>query len=106
MRAARGDRLRGARLASCLFEPLGWQVECAEAEPGPDDAWGPAPYLDLKLTGTLRLADALSHVYVLLPVLDDAKHYWVGPDEVDKLIRRGSGWLAGHSDADGVVRTG
>ena len=104
VRAARGDRLRGARLASCLFEPLGWQVECAEAEPGPDDAWGPAPYLDLKLTGTLRLADALSHVYVLLPVLDDAKHYWVGPDEVDKLIRRGSGWLAGHPNRDLITR--
>ena len=44
----------------------------------------------------MRLADALSHLYVLLPVLDDAKHYWVGPDEVDKLIRAGGGWLAGH----------
>jgi 3' terminal RNA ribose 2'-O-methyltransferase Hen1 len=42
------------------------------------------------------VADALNHVYVLLPVLDDAKHYWVAPDEVDKLLRAGSGWLAGH----------
>lgn len=50
----------------------------------------------MKLTGTQRLCDALNHVYILLPVLDDAKHYWVGPEEVDKLIRAGEGWLATH----------
>ena len=45
------------------------------------------------LTGTLRLADALNQLYVLLPVLDDAKHYWVSPDEVDKLSERArAGW--------------
>jgi 3' terminal RNA ribose 2'-O-methyltransferase Hen1 len=46
----------------------------------------------------VRLAEALNHLYVLLPVLDDAKHYWVSPDEVDKLIRAGGGWLAGHPE--------
>jgi 3' terminal RNA ribose 2'-O-methyltransferase Hen1 len=59
-------------------------------------AWGDSRYVDLRLTGELRLADALNHLYVLLPVLDDGKHYWVSPDEVDKLIRAGGGWLAGH----------
>jgi hypothetical protein len=45
------------------------------------------------VTGELRLAEALNHLYVLLPVLDDAKHYWVSPDEVDKLVRTGVvGW--------------
>ena len=96
--AARGDRLRGAELARRVFEPLGWQVEASTTPLGPDESWGLAPYVDLTLTGTLRLADALSHIYVLLPVLDDSKHYWVGPDEVDKLIRRGSGWLASHPE--------
>ena len=33
-------------------------------------------------TGTVRLADALNQLYVLLPVLDDAKHYW-------QALRRG-----------------
>jgi 3' terminal RNA ribose 2'-O-methyltransferase Hen1 len=37
-------------------------------------------------------------LYVLLPVLDDAKHYWVSPDEVDKLLRAGKGWLADHPE--------
>jgi hypothetical protein len=54
----------------------------------------------LRLDGTLRLADALNHLYVLLPVLDDAKHYWVSPDEVDKLISAGAGWLAAHPDRE------
>ena len=55
-------------------------------------------YLDLRLAGTVRLADALNHLYVLLPVLDDAKHYWVSADEVDKLVRAGGGWLAAHPE--------
>jgi 3' terminal RNA ribose 2'-O-methyltransferase Hen1 len=48
--------------------------------------------------GTLTLAEALRHLYVLLPVLDDAKHYWVSSDEVDKLLRAGEGWLPGHPE--------
>lgn len=95
----------GAGLAAGLFEPLGWQVA---ATPVPLDdtvpAWGDSPYLDLTLTGELRLADALNHVYVLLPVLDDAKHYWVSPDEVDKLIRAGSGWLGTHPARELITR--
>jgi 3' terminal RNA ribose 2'-O-methyltransferase Hen1 len=47
---------------------------------------------------TLTVAEALRHLYVLLPVLDDAKHYWVAPDEVDKLLRVGEGWLPGHPE--------
>jgi 3' terminal RNA ribose 2'-O-methyltransferase Hen1 len=95
----------GADLARRLFAPLGWAVE---ATPVPLDAehpeWGDSRYLHLELTGAVRLADALNHLYVLLPVLDDAKHYWVGPEEVDKLIRSGRGWLAGHPEAALVAR--
>ena len=66
--------------------------------------WGDSPYLGLRLTGELRLADALNHLYVLLPVLDDAKHYWVSTEEVDKLIRAGGGWLAGHPEKELITR--
>lgn len=89
----------GAELASRLFEPLGWQVEVTTSaldEQFP--AWGQSRYVDLRLAGQVRLAEALNHLYVLLPVLDDAKHYWVSPDEVDKLVRAGGGWLASHPD--------
>ena len=61
-------------------------------------------YLDLRLPGELRLADALNHLYVLLPVLDDAKHYWVSTEEVDKLVRAGGAWLAAHPAKDLIIR--
>jgi 3' terminal RNA ribose 2'-O-methyltransferase Hen1 len=92
-------------LVTRFFGPLGWTVT---ARPIPVDEqhpqWGDSRYVDLTLTGTLRLADALNHLYVLLPALDDAKHYWVAPDEVDKLLRAGEGWLAGHPERAQVTR--
>jgi 3' terminal RNA ribose 2'-O-methyltransferase Hen1 len=95
----------GEDIAHRLFEPLGWGVE---AEPIPlDDAfagWGDSRYLRLKLTGRVRLADALNQLHVLLPVLDESKHYWQGSDEVDKLLRSGEGWLASHPDANLITR--
>ncbi|MGK5674760.1 3' terminal RNA ribose 2'-O-methyltransferase Hen1 [Micromonospora sp. URMC 106] len=95
----------GADVAVRMFGPLGWAVT---ATPIPLDErhpeWGDSRYVDLSLTGTLRVADALNHLYVLLPVLDDAKHYWVAPDEVDKLLRAGEGWLADHPERDMISR--
>lgn len=95
----------GAELAGRLFAPLGWTVTAtpiALDEHHPE--WGDSRYVDLALHGTLRLADALNHLYVLLPVLDDAKHYWVAPDEIDKLLRAGAGWLAGHPERSVITR--
>ncbi|MCO1577061.1 3' terminal RNA ribose 2'-O-methyltransferase Hen1 [Crossiella sp. SN42] len=90
-----------ADLVTRLFEPLGWTVD---ARPIPMTGWGDSPYVDLRLTGTLRLAEALNHLYVLLPVLDNAKHYWVSEDEVEKLLRAGDTWLAEHPERDLVSR--
>jgi 3' terminal RNA ribose 2'-O-methyltransferase Hen1 len=87
----------GAALVHRLFEPLGWTV-AARPEPLDPPEWGDSPYLDVRLTGVMKLADALNHLYVLLPVLDDAKHYWVSTDEVDKLIRAGGEWLGTHPE--------
>ncbi|MFV0127274.1 3' terminal RNA ribose 2'-O-methyltransferase Hen1 [Streptomyces sp. HMX112] len=90
----------GPDLVRALFEPLGWASVLAEPvvldEQFPQ--WGDSRYVRLVLEGELRLAEALRHLYVLLPVLDDAKHYWVAPDEVDKLLRAGEGWLAAHPE--------
>jgi 3' terminal RNA ribose 2'-O-methyltransferase Hen1 len=90
----------GPGLVRRLFEPLGWTVT---AEPVPLDTefpeWGDSRYVRLALeSAELTLSAALRHLYVLLPVLDDAKHYWVAPDEVDKLLRAGEGWLPGHPE--------
>jgi 3' terminal RNA ribose 2'-O-methyltransferase Hen1 len=94
--AARG----GEALVHALFEPLGWQVETTRITTGD---WV-SPYVTLKLTGVARLRDLLSHLYVLIPVLDDDKHYWVGEDEVTKLMKRGEGWLEAHPSRDLIVR--
>ncbi|TDD16105.1 3' terminal RNA ribose 2'-O-methyltransferase Hen1 [Nonomuraea diastatica] len=95
----------GPDLARRLFEPLGWE---AAAQPIVlDDGfpeWGESRYVRLTLSGAARLADALNHLYVLLPVLDDGKHYWIAPDEVDKLIRAGEGWLHGHPERGLITR--
>jgi 3' terminal RNA ribose 2'-O-methyltransferase Hen1 len=87
-----------------LFEPLGYQVDAVqhpldEALP----SLGQSQLFTLTLRGEKRLADVLAHVYVLIPVLDDRKHYWVGDDEVDKLLRRGEGWLDAHPARDEIV---
>ncbi|MEV4346533.1 3' terminal RNA ribose 2'-O-methyltransferase Hen1 [Actinoplanes sp. NPDC049596] len=96
--------LRGTvELATRLFEPLGWQVE-ATPIPFEPEIGGDSRYVDLTLRGSLRLATALNHLYVLLPVLDDAKHYWVAPDEIEKLLRSGEGWLAGHPEKVMIAR--
>jgi 3' terminal RNA ribose 2'-O-methyltransferase Hen1 len=80
-----------------LFEPLGYTVECATTQlDGSFPDFGIAPYFSLTLRAEKPVREVLSHLYVLIPVLDDAKHYFVGKDEVEKLLRRGEGWLKSH----------
>lgn len=95
----------GPQLAERLFAPLGWTVEAAPVPLDPTfPEWGDSHYVRLILRGDVRLADALNHLYVLLPVLDDAKHYWVASDEIDKLIRAGESWLAEHPERELITR--
>ena len=46
------------------------------------------------------MSELLTHLYVLIPVLDDDKHYWVGDAEVEKLLRHGEGWLREHPERE------
>jgi 3' terminal RNA ribose 2'-O-methyltransferase Hen1 len=88
-----------------LFEPLGYQLDAARApldESHPE--WGMSRYFSVTLRASRRVADLLTHIYVLIPVLDDDKHYWVGDDEVEKLLRRGAGWLDSHPERELIVR--
>jgi len=88
-----------------LFEPLGYRVR-AERHPLDDKFpdWGGSPYYRVTLEGEVLLRDLLRHLYVLIPVLDAEKHYWVGKDEVEKLLRKGQGWLAGHPHKEAIVK--
>jgi 3' terminal RNA ribose 2'-O-methyltransferase Hen1 len=95
----------GENLVPALFEPLGYTVAMERLpldERFPD--WGASPYVALTLSATLTVQALLSHLYVLLPVLDNAKHYWVGQDELEKLLRRGADWLAGHPEKEQIAR--
>ena len=88
-----------------LFEPLGYEVKAARAtldETFPE--WGESRYHRVELRATLPLHTLLSHLYVLIPVLDGDKHYWVGDDEVEKLVRHGEGWLAAHPEREAIAR--
>ena len=95
----------GEEVARRLFEPLGYQVQSEAIPLDPHfPAWGDSRYLDLTLSATVTLKNLLEHLFVLLPVLDDDKHYWVGREEVDKLLRRGGTWLSAHPERDLITR--
>jgi 3' terminal RNA ribose 2'-O-methyltransferase Hen1 len=80
-----------------LFEPLGYQVRVSRlALDSAFPEWGNSSYFDVELTHTIKLCDLLSHLHVMIPVLDDDKHYYVNEDEIEKLLRHGEGWLSTH----------
>lgn len=93
----------GEALVRQLFEPLGWTVDLTPIEAAGASNGG-LRYGHLKLSGLGRLSHLLNHLYVLIPVMDDAKHYWVGDDEVDKLLSRGAGWLEHHPAKELIAR--
>lgn len=95
----------GHEILRRLFDPLGYEVEGAPIALDPQfPAWGDSRYLSARLVGRQTVRSALEHLYVLLPVLDDAKHYWIGPDEVDKLLLRGGDWLGSHPESELIAR--
>ncbi|MDB5072804.1 MAG: 3 terminal ribose 2-O-methyltransferase Hen1 [Candidatus Eremiobacteraeota bacterium] len=95
-------RARGGELVERLFAPLGYAVRVEPvAVPGAAHA---GRHVTLALAGATTLQRLLSHLYVLVPVLDDEKHYWVGDAEVDKLFRHGGDWLAAHPERELIAR--
>lgn len=95
----------GSEWVERLFGPLGWTVTATPLPLDPEiPEWGESRYVDVTLTGNVVLANALAHLYVLIPVLDDSKHYWVSQDEVAKLLRTGGAWLTGHPEREVITR--
>ncbi len=95
----------GTEILERFFAPLGYGVTStpiASDEAFPD--WGESDYRSLRLRGTVRLADALTHLYVLLPALDGDRHYYIGEAEVAKLLARGKGWLDSHPHREEITR--
>lgn len=88
-----------------VFEPLGYEVEAFRHpldELFPE--WGESPYFSVTIRRTATLSELLSHLYVLIPVFDARKHYYVGHDEMEKLLAKGEGWLARHPAKDEIAR--
>ncbi len=95
----------GERFLRSVFEPLGYEVEAVRYpldERFPD--WGESPYFSVTVEKTTTLAELLTHLYVLIPVFDGKKHYWVGEDEMEKLLAKGEGWLAHHPEKEEIAR--
>ena len=87
-----------------LFEPLGYSVSATGHRlDAKFEEWGESAYFTVRLEGVFPLRQLLTHLYVLMPVLDNDKHYWVGDDEVDKLLRHGEGWLASHPEREAIT---
>ncbi len=88
-----------------LFEPLGYAVEAVRQpldERFPE--WGDSPYFSVTVSGTKRLAELLAHLYVLIPVFDNQKHYYVGDDELEKLLDKGQSWLGSHPEKEEIAK--
>jgi 3' terminal RNA ribose 2'-O-methyltransferase Hen1 len=100
-------RVRGGEeMLRRLFEPLGYSVEAKQVELDETfPEWGLSPYFDVTLRGTQLLRDALRHLYILFPVLDAKKHYFMDSAEVDKIISKGEGWLENHPERHHILRT-
>lgn len=95
----------GERFLRNVFEPLGYAVEatrCPLDERFPE--WGESPYFAVMISKTTTLAELLTHLYVLIPVFENSKHYWIGEDEMEKLLAKGEGWLAGHPEKQEITR--
>jgi len=95
----------GEQFLRAVFEPLGYEVEAAQQpldERFPE--WGDSPYFSVTVRKTTTLSELLTHLYVLVPVFDNRKHYFVGEEEIEKLLAKGEGWLAGHPEKDEIAR--
>src|SRR5262249_30826587 len=87
------------------FEPLGYQVLAQQHVLDAElPHLGSSVYFTIELSATCRVRELLTHLYVLIPVLDTDKHYWIGDAEVDKLLRHGEGWLASHPERELITR--
>jgi 3' terminal RNA ribose 2'-O-methyltransferase Hen1 len=95
----------GERFLRGVFEPLGYAVE-AERHPLDErfPEWGESPYFSVTIRKLSTLSDLLKHLYVLVPVFDNQKHYFVGDDELEKLLEKGKGWLGQHPEKDEITR--
>lgn len=95
----------GLEMVARLFVPLGYALK---TETIPLDKafpqWGQSRYVNLTLNRTCTLQELLSHVYVLIPVLDNSRHSYVSQHDIEILMQKGQGWLEQHPERDWITR--
>ena len=95
----------GELLIRKFFEPLGYEVDLVRHSL--DDKfpeWDTSKYFTLKLKHHITTKELLSHLYVLIPTLDNDKHYFVSQNEIEKLLQKGEGWLKVHPEKEKIIR--
>ncbi len=95
----------GEALIRKFFEPLGYEINVTRHTL--DDnfpEWGESKYYSVGLKNVLTTKELLSHLYVLIPTLDNDKHYFVSENEIEKLLQKGEGWLKGHPEKEQIIR--
>lgn len=95
----------GEELLRSLFEPLGYTVIASRFPVDPKfPEWGLSRYYSVQLTNTITIQQLLSHLYLLIPVCDNEKHYFVGQHEVEKLMEKGKDWLPSHPTRELITK--
>ncbi len=95
----------GEEFLDDIFQPLGYEIQATRYPLDEKfEEWGPSPYYSVTLSKTTTLSELLTHLYVLIPVFDNFKHYYVGNEELEKLLKHGEGWLASHPKRDAISR--
>lgn len=88
-----------------LFEPLGYDVGIEFGEINYSfhiKEKSSACYITL--TGMTSLQKGLQQLFILIPVLDNYKHYFIDETEIEKLKRYGEGWLDTHPKKEFIIR--
>ena len=91
----------GEEMIKRLFEPLGYEVQTtSQVLDAQFPEWGESAYFQVSLRIQAPLHSVLSHLFVLLPALDNQKHCFVGEKEIEKLLEKGEEWLKEHPEKD------
>jgi 3' terminal RNA ribose 2'-O-methyltransferase Hen1 len=84
--------LRDEEIAD-LFEPIGYKVEVKR---GVSTLQEKSSARFVTLSGRHSIQSALKHVSILIPVIDNYKHYFLDERDIEQLDRYGEGWIENH----------
>ncbi|WP_433751362.1 3' terminal RNA ribose 2'-O-methyltransferase Hen1 [Paenibacillus amylolyticus] len=93
------------RVVEELFSSLGYAVSVERGELSYSfDLKNKSTVRHIILRGRNTVQHALRQLFLLIPVLDNYKHYFISEDEIDKIKRYGEGWLDAHPLKELIVK--